>query len=88
MLLGPAAAPVFQPDFLRRGRGAGEMHDHFVNLARVFPHHAVAFRQRQAEGRGVKGRGPQRQAEARGGAAQPAKCGNRETGQGSSGSIS
>ena len=82
MLFGPAAAPVFQPDFLRRGGGAGEMHNHLVNLARVLPHHAVAFGQRQAKGRGVKGRGPERQAEARDGKANQPDTGTGKQGMG------
>jgi len=41
------------------------MHYYLMNLPRVLPNHAVAFRQRQAKGRGVKGVGPERQGQTR-----------------------
>src|SRR2546422_191747 len=49
MLLRPAAAPVLEPDLVRRWSFTGEVHNHFVNLTWVFPEQAVAFGQRQCK---------------------------------------
>src|ERR1043166_4451600 len=60
MFLRPAAAPIFEPHLVGRGRRAGEPDDDPMDLTRVFPHDAVAFGQRQTERRGVKRRSGKR----------------------------
>ena len=57
VLLGPAAAPVFEAEARGRRGGARELDDHPVNLARVFPQDAVALGQAQTEWGRVKGGG-------------------------------
>src|SRR3989442_1222550 len=56
MLFRPAAAPIFKMNGLRRRRTRGEMDDHAMDLAWIFPQQTVSVGQGEGEWCGVERR--------------------------------